>query len=121
VRIEGRQLPGPGTYVLRISVLRWNAVTSLADEARQDLEEVVGQEEADALAAALPSVFATSGVDEKALTEGQYRGRPVYVATVSDYIRVEPFSNVLNFGLVAGTLITALATIALALVALVQG
>jgi hypothetical protein len=121
VRLEGRALPRPGTYVMRISVLRWTAVTSLAEEVRQDVEESVGAADANAIAAALPRALAESDVDEEALVRGQFRGRPAYVVTVSDYIRVEPFSNVLNFGLVVGTLVTALATIALAIVALVQG
>jgi hypothetical protein len=53
--------------------------------------------------------------DPTPLGDGIWAGRPVATFDVSEYFRIEPMSSVLTFGLVVGTLATALATLVLAI------
>ena len=113
--VEGRALPRAGPYLVRLVVREWKAVTSLQEAIREDMEEAgLPGEAIRQLEEQWPAVMEGSEADLEALAEDQYRGRDIFTGTIVDYVRVEPFSSVLSFGLFIGTLLTAVATVVLA-------
>jgi hypothetical protein len=105
--VEGRALPRAGTYLVRFIVREWRPAGSQEEILRENLElagappDVIRQAEEQ-----LPAVMESSGIDLEALTRDQFRGRDIFIGTVVDYVRVEPFSSVLSFGLFLGTFVT---------------
>lgn len=104
--------PRPGTYALRVQVSRGKTKITTAREmwtkSLEDLDLDPAKRDA-----ALKHLLARDPAPEDP--------RPIQFwdqvleGHVLDYIRVEPFSSVLNFGVVVGTFVVALATLALAL------
>jgi hypothetical protein len=113
VGVEGRALSKPGTYILRLILREWKPA-SLEGLRKELASSGLPAEALAQLDEQWPSLLEKAEVDLEALFEDQFRSEDIWTVTVVDYVRVEPFSYVLNFGLFLGTFVTALATIVLA-------
>ena len=115
-RIPARVLPTEGTYVVRLSLTKWVERTgTLAEELLRALEQSsLGAEERAAVLLQVEGGLMHGGEDLAAPAHGQ-RAEPLGRAFVFEYIRVEPFSNVITFGLALAILLIALGTLLLAI------
>jgi hypothetical protein len=110
--IAGRTIPRPGTYIVRIRVTRWRRQGPPEEELSRQLRE-----QAEGKAAPRATEFLIKQFAEGEPREAR-RAEQVFAGTVIDYFRVEPLSSVLTFAIATGSLLAALASLTLALVAL---
>lgn len=121
VKIKGRNLPKPGTYIVRFSVNRWNPQGAPYKDTKEAISKMQGFTEAskkDALEASL-LIMKELGMDPYKPT-GSFTGEKIFTGTIIDYFRIEPVSNVMNFWLVVGTVLVALATLILGIITIIK-
>lgn len=110
VRLEPRVFRTEGTYVLKVRVQRVETrMSSVTDMWQATLKEAaVPQEKWEEIMLAMRIDSDPDRPRLMGFADEVYRGHML------DYIRVEPFSNVLNFGVVAVTFTLGVATVLLA-------
>lgn len=120
VIVRSRNLPHEGTYVLKLLATEFLPLGTPYEEAIQALGEGdVPSETKSAIMESSREMWERMGIDPHKEQTGGFKGHGIHTIYVVDYFRVEPISSVLTFGLVLGTLLTALATLGLIIVTLV--
>jgi hypothetical protein len=120
VSVRPRNLPRAGTYAVRIILTRWIPSDTPYRELTRQLEQAgIPESQRKEIAERNLEELREFGIDPYTRPIGQFRGEQVFEGTVIDYFRVEDFSAVLTFFLVLGTLLTGLATLIVAITALV--
>lgn len=123
LRVPANKIPRPGTYLVRLTVTRWRPSGTIREDLVRQLEQqgstpeeiAAVMEKAQVAEAHLKGAFPDQQLDWDAPRPAQFSGELISTVTVLEYVRVEPFSNVLSFlGFVAAGL-TALATLLLVL------
>lgn len=117
--VRSRNLPHEGTYVLKLLVTKLLPLGTLHEETMQALGPGdVPPETRSAVMRSSREMWERMGIDPHREQTGGAEGHCIHTIYVVDYFRVEPISSVLTFGLVLGTLLTALATLGLIVVTL---
>jgi hypothetical protein len=120
--VRSRNLPHAGTYVLKFLLTEFLPLGIPYEEAIAALGEagVVPRETRDAILRSSREMWEQMGIDPHEEQRGGFKGRGIHTIYVVDYFRVEPISSVLTFGLVAVTLLLALATLGLIIATLTR-
>ncbi len=122
VRIKPSYLPCAGTYVVRFTVVRFDPQEVPYKELADQLKNLTGisDEEQKELLEKNAERWKQMGIDPYHRPIGMFKGESIFQGTVGDYFRVEDTSAVLAFWLIIATLLIAVATVLVAVVALAK-